>query len=652
LPSFAVLDRRPVWCLVAIAVVSSVLRFGIAIQIHTPLFYPDEYLYAALARGIGHGTVGQLRGGPVALATTISYFAPFVTAPAWLLSNVDVAYRLAQAMGSVAFASAAFPAYFLARRTGISSRGALLAAVLAVLAPAGAFTATLLSESYAYPLVLTACLIAVTAIASPTTARLAAVVVVGVGLLPVGGLQLAVFLPSCVGAYLLGARSLRAARRRVSITAGCVGLGAIVVIAVRHNPQAASALDAARLFHEDVGSMAGWLGVNAFVLAIGAGWVIVPGAVLGLKLLAGTSDVARAFAALTVLFTTGCLVEAAAWSAGTQGRGAYERFVIYPVPLLAIGFVAWLESGETRRRVFSGLAYALVLAAVLVPLSSGLHVESDNAPTLTGLATLGPGTGAVVWAPILTLLAAAVALVGTLNRNWVAVAAVGVAAATSIATAHAYVDFSAHRPAPRVDSGSNAAYVTYAQADGVYLMRSLFWNPNITRVLVVGGGEAPDSYPSTSVTLNPAGGLTDAQGRAVAGPFVVGPGTLVLGQSRALPRADGLATVQSAPRVIVFGWYRDDDALSPFARFLIAGGSRGTRLELSLQSGRMKRLELRCSDGPARIVSVGEAATTLTMRSPAQVTTTCELRLVAGTVDVVDGHETSVHGRLRLAATT
>ena len=507
------------------------------------------------------------------------------------------------------------------------------------------FTATLLSEPYAYPLVLAALLVAVTAVAEPTRARVAALVAIGVGLIFVGGFQLAFFLPACIGAYIVCAPTRRAAGRRVAVTAACAAVAGAIVFALRHNPHVALWIIAARPLHSHVGGMVSWLGINAFVLAIGAGWVIVPGALLGLRTLVSGSGHARAFALLTLLITAGCLVEAAAWSA--RGQGLYERFAIFPVPLLAIGFVAWFESAGTRRLPYSALAYGMAVAAVLVPLASELHVSADNSPTITGLARLGPGSGSVVWAPVLAVLAAALALIGPVRRKALPVAAVCISGAIAATTAYAFIDFASHRPAPTVHTEAGAAYLTNAEDDSVYMMRSLFWNPAIERVLVVGGGNAPDGFPAANAMLGSAGGLVSADRSAVRGPYVAGPATLALGRSGVLTRGAGLASFQESPDVLAFGWYRGDNDLAPFVTLLVAGGSHGRRLEVALSSNHgTKRLAFGCADGALRTFAVGAAATKFAVRVPAAQVRTCRLRLIQGSVDVVDGHDTSVHGTL------
>ena len=143
---------------------SVLIRFAVALQVRAPVFYPDEYLTIDLARSIAAGHAGSTRG-TVLSNTYTSFFVPLVQSPLWLIDNIDLSIRLSQGLGVIAFATAAFPAYFLGRRLGISERGSLVVAVLALLAPVGAFTATLMAEPYAYPLFLVTVLLGTEAIA-------------------------------------------------------------------------------------------------------------------------------------------------------------------------------------------------------------------------------------------------------------------------------------------------------------------------------------------------------------------------------------------------------------------------------------------------------------------------------------------------------
>src|SRR5438105_15033588 len=106
--------ERPRTALVVIVVASTLVRFAAALLLRTPLYFPDEYLYESLAKGLTHGHFAEVRGQHVPVSQTVSYLVPVVTAPIWVLRNVDLAYRLTQFLGSLVFSLAAIPAYALA----------------------------------------------------------------------------------------------------------------------------------------------------------------------------------------------------------------------------------------------------------------------------------------------------------------------------------------------------------------------------------------------------------------------------------------------------------------------------------------------------------------------------------------------------------
>ena len=117
--------RLPPLAWVAIAAgASAVIRFLVALQVRAPVFYPDEYLSTDFARNIANGSFGSIRGGSFTNTYT-SYFVPVVQSPFWLLDDVNASVRLSQALGAIAFSAAAFPAYALSRRLGVSANGSL-----------------------------------------------------------------------------------------------------------------------------------------------------------------------------------------------------------------------------------------------------------------------------------------------------------------------------------------------------------------------------------------------------------------------------------------------------------------------------------------------------------------------------------------------
>ena len=156
--------------MVAAAIVTAIFvaRLVAAFLIETPRYFPDEYFYTALSRSLWNGSFPSIRGEHVEF---VSLLAPLVFAPAWLVDNVDVAYRIAQTEGVLAIALAALPAYILAARIGLGDRSRVAAAVFAVAVPDAVYGGFMLSEPFAYPLFLTGVLLAVETLAAPTARK-------------------------------------------------------------------------------------------------------------------------------------------------------------------------------------------------------------------------------------------------------------------------------------------------------------------------------------------------------------------------------------------------------------------------------------------------------------------------------------------------
>jgi hypothetical protein len=617
-----------------IAAVTGLLRLAVALRVQTLLYYPDEYVTAALSRAIGDGDFGQIRGGTLQASFT-AYFVPLLHAPLWLIDDVAVAYRLAQAAGVVAFSAAAFPAYALARRLGISANGGIVAALLALLLPAGGFTATLLGEPYAYPLFLTAALVAVEAIAHPTVARhLAAIGLSGL-LCLVGGLQFAFFGLAYAGAWFVaGAWTTRAVVRRL---AAVVVAGAALFLAL-----AASGRDLDFFLTTiaqpqyppgDVGS---WLGVNAFVLALAAGWLVVPGAVVGLWTLARRREPRpRAFAFLAALVIGGTLFEAALWSA--NGHGVYERFTFYGAPLLALAFVWNAENPQRGRAAYAAVAYGIAAAALLLPATDALLVaDDDHSPALLGLSvlTLGERVGPIVWAPALAVLLVGVAMVGARSARAVAAVAVAFSALLSLGASIEYVRRADDPlPPPRVTTPPGSAMLAWEGTNLFFLQETLFWNPAITRVVVLEPGGAPDGLPLTQARLEPGGRLVDSNGEPVEGPFVVGPDTFAVSDSAAGQARTRLVALVEIPPVLVFGGDRPFGYLGLAGRIFISPTVRASAVTFVVRSDSgSETLAFRCEGPAARTVDVGTRPSSISLTSARTAVRVCHYRVSQGKV--------------------
>ncbi len=652
---FSILRRVPLATLAGFAVASAAVRFVVALQIRSPLYYPDEYLYASISRSLAHGGFGRVRGARVPLGQTVSYLAPLLSSPVWLVHDVAVAYRLSQALAGIAFASSALVAYALARRVGIDPAGACVVGVLTLLVPSGAFTTTLLAEPYAYPVFLLGVLAAVDAIAAPSLRRVAAVGVLAVGLCAIAGLQFLLFTPACLVAFILASSSVRSAFRRASLVvlAGALALGAVALVA---GGALSNLVVRAQSLNYSVGGLATWFGLNLFVLALSSGWVIVPGAALGLGALAKSDERRpRAFAALSAVLLVCFLLEAAVW--GSNNIGLYERFTFYGTPLLAIAFVWSFRLTRARRDIYASIAYAGAAAAILLPLTTRLFGSDDHSPTLLGLSyglIVHLTSPPLLWAPLLGLLAALTALIGREHRHAVTIAAAGVCVVTSIAGSRALID---HNPAtiPRTGGQEPAVLLAYGGSDPDYLQESLFWNPKIAHVVVLGDDPSPDGFAVIGTRARSNRLLVAQDGRPVRGPYVIGPDTVALGRAWRLSTGAGgpagLATFTAAPLVVAFGLYRHAGLLAPFGRIFAAAGGRGGgyRLDLRLSSIHAPQtIGLKCASAPNRRFVVGRRGVTIPIGVPRGSVRDCRFGLVSGGVEVVGSLHVIAHASLTL----
>src|SRR5215207_5779692 len=151
--------------LAALVSLNVVARTALGWLRETPIYLGDECLYAELRRSIAE------TGKPLVRGTASDFpalFQPFITAPAWLFGDVGTSFHVVQAMGALAMSLAAIPAFWLARRLGLSKGIALAVAALALALPDLIYAGWVIAEPFAYPLVLGAVAAAVAALAQPS----------------------------------------------------------------------------------------------------------------------------------------------------------------------------------------------------------------------------------------------------------------------------------------------------------------------------------------------------------------------------------------------------------------------------------------------------------------------------------------------------
>src|ERR671911_387631 len=294
--------------LAAVVSLSSLVHAALAWRRPTPGYFPDEYMYAELGRSLAETGAPLVRGEA---AHFLPLLYPLLTAPAWLLDDVEQAYRAIQGLNAVAMSLTAIPVFLLARRLRVGHGLAVVAAALAVLLPELLYTSALTAEPLAYPLALAAAASAVAALERPLLRYQVAFLTFS-GLAALSRLQLVV-LPLCYAAAVL-LTSARARRLRETLREQW--------LAVRVDGSAA-----VKAF-----------GVNTLVLAYALGWVLVPGALLGLGLALARprSFGETAFGAFTTTLLGLLLVQASAF--GDSGH-VQERYAIYALPLLLVAFV-------------------------------------------------------------------------------------------------------------------------------------------------------------------------------------------------------------------------------------------------------------------------------------------------------------------------
>lgn len=604
--------------LVALILVAAAARTLLAWQHGTPILLPDEYIYSELARSLGAHGLPEIRGELYAFPALL---APVLTAPAWLVHDVGLAYRLAQAEGALAFSLAAVPAYRLARRLGVESRLALLVAATALLVPDAAGAGLLTSEPYAYPLFLGALWALVVSLSGGGRASRVAFLAL-TALACLARVQLLVLpLAYAVALLAVGGRR-REIRRTIRLHALPVGMFlAAAVAAAAAGPARAAGVYGA-LFDAGIGpaDLAHWMAVDAVIVFVAAGWLLVPGAALGLgnAIWRPATRAEEAFGWAGGALAVMLVAEAAFF--GRYTAQLVERYAFYAAPIVVLAFAVAHGRGLLRTRVHVIGCAALGVLGVLSPLVDDLFFSSpDQSAVLLAYAPLHRALdwrAPIVAGPVLAALAVAVLVLGARGR---ALAATALAAAVCLTvTVFATAELRSHS---RLAGDGGGAFVDRTGLRHVPLLAfpptsrneeltTLFWNRSVDRVLRLGPGT--DGFASQQARVGP-GGVLLRGANEIRGPLVVdrtgaltrfSAGTLVARTDTAELRQGRLRLA-----LVVEGYYRQGRWLS--SKGAIQAWKPG-RLALTLRSdpGRPQRLVL--TSGSRRIaVRVGERPRTI-----------------------------------------
>jgi hypothetical protein len=562
--------------LVGVVVLASTLLRGLAGAVkESPVYFQDEYLYAELSRTLADSGEPLVRGSEAHFPALLQ---PILTAPAWFLDDVGDSYAAVKWIGALAMSVAAVPTFLLARRLGLGRFLALGVALVTVATPSMLYASWVVSEPFAYPLALGAIAAGTVALADGRRGPQLAFLL----LAALAAFSRAQFLilPFCylAGVVLLGLRQ-RALRRTLreqilvlSFVVAPLTLALILAPSRLLGPYESIGIDA------DLSALPGLLGRNALATAYSSGWVLVPGALLGLWLAftRPRSRIELAFASFCAPFATILLVQASL--VGDVGL-LQERYTFYLVPVVGLAFALFASRGWPARRVHGLVVAALVMAAVAVPLTfDAAEAGGKHSAFLFAVHRLDQllghaESGSLAFAAAGALLGLSVAVLG--RRPRIATpAALGLAFSFCVVASVLAVDFD-RRNTSFVRASflpSERSWIDEAELGDVALVRGLglktdameqlFWNRSVNRVLLLPGAEPFDSFGAEPLSFAPDGALI-AGGRAVRSPLLVDEratrielhGAVAVGQSSGfrLWRATG------TPRLALYaaGYYKD-----------------------------------------------------------------------------------------------
>ena len=409
------LRRIPTWAWLATIVVgSTVVRAILARDLVAPFIMVDEIVWSELGRGIADTGEPLLRDEPE-LGYSIVY--PLLISPVYAVTDglVD-AYAGVKTLNALIMSLAAVPAFFLARRV-VRDGLALLAALMTIAIPSMAYTGTVMTENAFYPLFLLAALALVLVLERPTPLRV-------VVLLALVGLAFATRVQTvgdrgCGAPGPARARLVRGTEHRRDDRA--------LPLAVRHrggcgsrassfssSPQAACSARTAVHATARTTSSTHWSYLWWHVAELSLYVLVIPlAATIVLVARARSLDAKlQAFLAATVALIV-CIIPVVATFASEFSGRIEERNMFYVAPLLCIALLAWIERDAPRPRVLA--AIAAVISALLV-----VAVPFDRFITTSAI------TDTLMLLPFWSLQ-------DRIGRDWIALAAFGLAAALAAA---------------------------------------------------------------------------------------------------------------------------------------------------------------------------------------------------------------------------
>ena len=516
-----------------IVAVSFFARLLVAMAHATPLYFPDEYIYGTIARSLAEHGRPLIRGHSAHFPAMLE---PLAAAPFWLFHDPELAYRLTQAENALFMSLAAVPVYLLTRRLGLGAGWALVAGALAVASPDLFFVSFVLADPMAYPLALASLYVAVCALSRPTRwNQLAFIALTAVttltriqyALLPV------VFV---AGALAVERFSLRSTLRRFRLT--WIVFAAPVVLLVALGPsRALGYYNGIVDLHVRPGSIFHWIATDAMLIVYCAGWVLVPGALLGLAygLWRPRSREEAAFGGVTVGLLVILFAETSMYASNGSAR-FQERYFMALLPLVLPWFGLYLTRGRPGKLAVALIAVILIAVSARVPLAPySVADNKQDSPFLLGVFRLehaiGVANGSFVVAIVAALLS--VVAVAIAWRGRLAVLALGLTLVLACAASAGSISFDHHvsrsvrasylPPDARWIDHSGLRHVLLVQTPGTPHARAheeLFWNRSLDDVVFFDQASGIDAFGREQLKTDARGRLL-LHGRVVRAPIAI-----------------------------------------------------------------------------------------------------------------------------------
>jgi len=136
--------------LVALWILSTIIRFGVSLTLHHPSIYLDELEYWSSAQSFHDSGKFLLFGEPLDMPAVLYSIS---ISPAFAFVRASTTHVLAKLISSLLMCSVVFPAYGLAREF-LGRKDSVFVAILSLLLCGGVYSATVMSENLFYPFFL------------------------------------------------------------------------------------------------------------------------------------------------------------------------------------------------------------------------------------------------------------------------------------------------------------------------------------------------------------------------------------------------------------------------------------------------------------------------------------------------------------------